>query len=108
MATAASTTTRVAGLWPVLRYASKAMTYQDRLVRDPAICGGQPTIRGTRVLLRTILAYLAKGTPIATILAEYPSLTEEDVRAVIAFAARSASEDLPAPNPLPPGLKKSA
>lgn len=84
------------------------MTYQERLVRDPAICSGQPTIRGTRVLVRTVLAYLAEGTPSASILAEFPTLTEDDVRAVIAFAAKSASEDLPPPAPLPPELKKSA
>ncbi|HKY39631.1 MAG TPA: DUF433 domain-containing protein [Polyangiaceae bacterium] len=39
------------------------------------------------------------------ILAEFPSLTEEDVRAAIAFAAASAAEDLPAPRPIPPSVK---
>lgn len=84
---------------------SRAMTYQDRIVRDPAICAGQPTIRGTRVLVRVILGYLAHGEAIATILSEFPSLTEDDVRAVIAFAAASAAEDLPAPSPIPPSAK---
>lgn len=79
-----------------------AMTYQERIVRDPAICAGQPTIRGTRVLVRVVLGYLAHGEPMAKILTEFPSLTEEDVRAVIAFAAASAAEDLPAPSPVPP------
>jgi uncharacterized protein (DUF433 family) len=73
----------------------------DMIVRDPAICGGQPTMRGTRVLLRTVLGYLSKGDSMATILADYPSLTEEHLRAAIAFAAASASEDLPAPPPAP-------
>jgi uncharacterized protein (DUF433 family) len=77
------------------------MNYQDRIVRDPAICGGQPVIRGTRVLVRVILGFLAHGEPIDLILREFPSLTEDDVRAVIAFAAASASEDLPAPTPVP-------
>lgn len=81
------------------------MTYQERIVRDPAICAGQPTIRGTRVLVRVVLGYLAHGEPMAEILSEYPSLTEEDVRAVIAFAAASAAEDLPAPSPIPAGVK---
>lgn len=84
------------------------MSYQDRIVRDPGVCGGQPTIRGTRVLVRTVLGYLAHGAEVSAILADYPSLTEEDVRAVIAFAAQAASEDLPAPSPLPPDLKKTA
>lgn len=77
------------------------MEYLDHIIRDPAICGGQPVIRGTRVLVRVILAYLAHGEPVDTILREFPSLTEEDVRAVVAFAAAVASEDLPAPSPMP-------
>ncbi len=50
--------------------------------------------------MRVILGYLAHGEPIDIILREFPSLTEDDVRAVISFAAASASEDLPAP-PVP-------
>jgi uncharacterized protein (DUF433 family) len=78
------------------------MTHQERIVRDPKICAGQPVIAGTRVLVRVILGYLAHGDATETILAEFPSLTEADVRAVIAFAAASASEDIPAPLVLPP------
>jgi uncharacterized protein (DUF433 family) len=81
------------------------MTYHERITTDPGICGGQPVIKGTRVLVRTVLAYLAHGTSTADILAEFPSLKEEDVRAVVAFAAASASEDLPAPTPIPPEIK---
>lgn len=81
------------------------MTHHDRIVRDPAICAGQPVIRGTRVLVRVILGYLAHGEPVATILRDLPSLTEEDVRAVIAFAAAAAGEDLPAPRPLRSEIK---
>jgi uncharacterized protein (DUF433 family) len=81
------------------------MAYQERILRDPAVCGGQPIIKGTRVLVRTILGYLAHGDATATILAEFPSLTEDDVRAVIAFAAASAGEDLPPPSPIPPEIK---
>jgi uncharacterized protein (DUF433 family) len=77
------------------------MDYHERIHRDPAICGGQPVLRGTRVLVRVILGYLAHGEPVEVILREFPSLIEEDVRAVIAFAAASASEDLPAPSPVP-------
>ena len=81
------------------------MSIQDRIVRDPGVCGGQPVLRGTRVLVRVVLGYLAHGATVATILSEFPSLSEEDVRAVIAFAAASASEDLPAPSPVPPEAK---
>jgi uncharacterized protein (DUF433 family) len=81
------------------------VTYQHRIHRDDNICGGQPVIRGTRVLVRTILSYLARGAGTAEIRAEFPSLCDDDVRAVIAFAAAAASEDLPAPSPVPPEVK---
>jgi len=71
------------------------MDYQNFIVRDPQICGGQPVIKGTRVTLRTILASLAEGASTEEILADFPTLTDEGVRAVIAFAAISAEEDLP-------------
>ncbi len=71
--------------------------YKKRIVRDPNICGGQPVIKGTRILLRTILASLAEGDTIDQILKDFPSLTEEDIRAIIAFAAASSEEDLPIP-----------
>lgn len=81
------------------------MNHHERIVRDPAICAGQPVIKGTRVLVRVVLGYLAHGETTDTILRDFPSVTEEDVRAVIAFAAAAAGEDLPAPMPLPPAIK---
>lgn len=81
------------------------MNHHERIERDPAICAGQPVIKGTRVLVRVILGYLAHGETTETILRDFPSLTEEDVRAVIAFAAAAAGEDLPAPTPLPSEIK---
>lgn len=71
------------------------MDYKAYIVQDPKICGGEPVIRNTRVTLRTILASLAEGATISEILADFPSLTGEGVRAAIAFAAASAAEDLP-------------
>jgi len=73
------------------------MKYKDHIMRDPKICGGEAVIAGTRVTLRTILASLSDGDAIADILAEFPTLTEENICAVIAFAADSAREDLPIP-----------
>ncbi len=73
------------------------MDYRKYIIRDPGICGGEPVVKGTRVTIRTIMASLAEGASIPEILADFPSLTENDVRAVIAFAAASAGEDLPAP-----------
>ena len=57
-------------------------------------------IRGTRVTLRTVLASLADGDSIEEILQAFPTLSNEAVRAVIAYAASSAEEDLPLP-PVP-------
>jgi uncharacterized protein (DUF433 family) len=71
------------------------MNYLERIKRDPGIVGGEPVLKGTRVTLRTVLASLAEGATTAEILADFPTLSEEDVRAAIAFAATSAQEDLP-------------
>jgi uncharacterized protein (DUF433 family) len=68
-----------------------------RIVRDRQICGGEPVFKGTRVLLRTVLASLAAGDSEENILADFPSLKPQDLRAAIAFAAASAEEDLPVP-----------
>lgn len=81
-----------------------ALDYLARIVRDPAICGGVPTIKGTRVPLRTVLTCLAHGDTIEEIVDDYPSLSVDDVRAAIAFAATSAQEDLPVPE-LNPALR---
>ncbi len=60
------------------------MNYREHIVRDPAICGGEPVIRGTRVTLRTVLASLSEGDSVEQIVAAFPSLTPENVQAVIA------------------------
>jgi uncharacterized protein (DUF433 family) len=67
-----------------------------RIVRDPECCGGEPTIRGTRVTLRVILASLAEGDRPEEIVAAFPSLCMDDVRAAITFAA--ARSDVEPPN----------
>ena len=72
------------------------MNFAEYFLRDPGICGGETVLRGTRVTLRTVLASLAEGSSFQEILQDYyPSLSEEHVRAVVAFAATSAKEDLP-------------
>lgn len=65
--------------------------YTDRIIRDKALCGGEPVFKGTRVTLRTVLASLAGGDSVQEILADFPSLKCEDVQAAIAFAAASAN-----------------
>lgn len=76
------------------------LDYQRYIVQDPHVCGGEPVITGTRVTVRTVLASLAEGMAVEEILSDFPTLNREAVRAVIAFAATSAEEDLPYP-PIP-------
>jgi uncharacterized protein (DUF433 family) len=68
------------------------------MVRDPKICGGEPVLKGIRGTERTILASLAEGAGTDAIVKDVPSLKEEELKAVIAFAAASAEEDLPLPS----------
>ena len=72
-----------------------ALNYHDRIERNPRVAGGEAVLKGTRVPLRTVLASLAEGATVDEILMDFPTLTEQDVRAAIAFAAASAQEDLP-------------
>ena len=69
----------------------------DLIVRDSAICGGEPVFRGSRVTLRTVLASLADGDSVEQIITSFPTITKQHVKAAIAFAAASAQEDLPLP-----------
>ena len=73
------------------------MDHAAHFVRDPKICAGETVFRGTRVLLRAVLADLADGASIQQVLADFPSLTEEQVRAAIAFAAAAARDDMQVP-----------
>ncbi len=73
------------------------INYRQYIVRDAAICGGEAVVKGTRVTVRTVLASLVEGVSNAEIVRDFPTLDEDAVRAVIAFAAASAEEDLPVP-----------
>ncbi|MGC8491022.1 MAG: DUF433 domain-containing protein [Syntrophobacteraceae bacterium] len=71
------------------------MDYAKFILRDPQVCGGEPVVTGTRVTIRTILASLAEGASIAEILMDFPTLTEEQVMAVVAFAAPGSIKCMP-------------
>jgi uncharacterized protein (DUF433 family) len=58
-----------------------------RIAVDPGVCGGKPTVAGTRVRVADVLELLAEGVGDAEILADFPYLTGEDVRACLSFAA---------------------
>ena len=63
------------------------MNLLDRIAVDPAIRFGKPCVRGTRMSVGDILGYLAGGMSGAQILADFPQLTADDVRACLAYAA---------------------
>ncbi|MBI5378662.1 MAG: DUF433 domain-containing protein [Nitrospirae bacterium] len=63
------------------------MRWQDRITITPGVRSGKPRIKGTRMTVYDILEYLAGGMTEAQILADFPDLTAEDLRACLAFAA---------------------
>ncbi len=64
----------------------------DRISIDPNVCFGKPCIKGTRIWVSLILDFLASGETEAQILAAYPQLQPEDIRAALAYAAEVARE----------------
>lgn len=68
------------------------MNLLERISVDPQICHGTPCIRRTRIPVSIILDNLAAGVPEHEILAAYPSLKPEDIRAALAYAAELARE----------------
>lgn len=64
----------------------------QRISIDPLICFGKPCIRGTRIWVALILDFLAAGMTTKEIVAEYPQLTVEDIRAAIAYGAEMTRE----------------
>ena len=63
------------------------MDYRDRIIVDPGIRFGKPIVRGTRITVGDVLSYLAGGMSEAEILADFPQLALDDIRACLAFAA---------------------
>jgi uncharacterized protein (DUF433 family) len=71
----------------VLRGTIQVMDWRERISVDPLVRGGKPCIRGTRITVYDVLEYLAGGMSEDEILADFPDLTREDIRAALAFAA---------------------
>ncbi len=57
------------------------------IVMEPGKRGGRPCIRGTRIAVSDVLAWLEAGNSVREIVSEYPELTEADIRACLGFAA---------------------
>ncbi len=63
------------------------MNYRDRITIEPGKRGGKPCLRGLRITVYDVLDYLASGMTTEQILADFPDLTAEDIKACLAFAA---------------------
>jgi uncharacterized protein (DUF433 family) len=66
---------------------ASTLNYRDLITFEPGKRGGRPCIRGMRISVYDILGWLAAGMTTEEILMEYPELTRDDVRAVLAYAA---------------------
>ena len=73
------------------------MNWLDRIAVDPAIRFGKPCVRGTRISVGDVLGYLAGGMSEAQILADFPQLTHDDIRACLAYAAERERRTLSTP-----------
>jgi uncharacterized protein (DUF433 family) len=62
----------------------------DRITSDPAVCHGQPTVRGLRYTVEGLLELLSAGMSIDEVLADYPDLQRDDVLAALEFGALTA------------------
>lgn len=65
---------------------------ESRIVADHRVMGGVPCVRGTRIPVATIVGLVAQGRTVEEILADYPTLAADDVRAALGFAAVAVSE----------------
>jgi len=65
------------------------MVYRERIGIDPKICSGKPVIRGTRILVTSILSQLAAGESFEKIRHGFPGLADEDIRSAIEYAKES-------------------
>jgi uncharacterized protein (DUF433 family) len=63
----------------------------DYIVMDTEVCHGKPTFKGTRIMVWQVLEMLKSGYKIEDILKEFPSLTENHIKAALEFAAKKAA-----------------
>lgn len=65
--------------------AASQTPHADRIVQDPEIMVGKPTVRGTRITVEAVLDHLAANPDLDDLFAAYPRLTRDDLKAVLAY-----------------------
>ena len=70
-----------------------AQDWRDRITADPTVLVGKPVVRGTRLAVEFVLDLIAAGWTFDEILANYPGLTVEDIRACVAYAKDVVAEE---------------
>jgi uncharacterized protein (DUF433 family) len=73
------------------------MDLLERIAVDPAVRFGKPCVRGTRIAVGDVLGYLAAGMSEEKIVADFPQLTRDDIRACLAYAAERERRTLTIP-----------
>lgn len=69
------------------------INWRDYIISDPRVLGGKPVLKGTRLSVEFVLELLAAGWDRAALRENYPNLTEERIRAVLAYAAETFREE---------------
>jgi len=69
------------------------MTWEDKIVIDPAILAGKPTVKGTRLAVEFVVDLLAQGWTETQILENYPQLTREGILACLNYASETLKSE---------------
>lgn len=75
------------------------MDWRERIVVDPKVLAGKPVIKGTRLSVEFVLSLLAEGWTEQPLLANYPRLSDADIRACLAYATEALGEERVYPLP---------
>jgi uncharacterized protein (DUF433 family) len=75
------------------------MDWRERITVDPEVLAGKPLVKGTRLSVELVVGLLAEGWTDRQLLANYPTLSAEDVRACLAYAAEILRDETTYPIP---------
>ena len=72
----------------MIRMTLDDLTLMERIVVHPEICHGKPRVKGTRIFISIVLDWLAEGSTFEEIIDAYPSLTKEDIKAILVYSRK--------------------